>query len=81
MHEVEQRDEEQLMRASVGDKIIVRGNEMGTPDRTALVLAIEGPDGGPPYRVRWESDEHESVYVPGSDAIVEHLPVRSADQA
>jgi hypothetical protein len=65
----------------VGDKIIVRGAELGTPDRVALVLAVEGADGAPPYRVRWESDEHETVFVPGSDAVVEHLPARVADQA
>ena len=31
-------------------------------------------------RWRWDEDEHESVFVPGSDAVVEHLPaVRPAD--
>ena len=62
------------MRAAVGDKIIVRGGHIGTPDREAVVLAVEGPDGGPPYRVRWGEDQHESLFVPGSDAVVEHLP-------
>jgi hypothetical protein len=62
------------MRATIGDRIIVRSGHIGTPDRAAVVLAVEGPDGGPPYRVRWDEDEHESLFVPGSDAVVEHLP-------
>lgn len=68
------------MRAAVGDRIIVRGTHMGTPDRSAIVLGVEGAEGAPPYRVRWDEDEHESVYVPGADAVVEHLPaVRPPD--
>ena len=62
------------MRAAIGDRIVVRGIHIGLPDRGAIVLAVEGPDGGPPYRVRWDDDRHESLFVPGSDAVVEHLP-------
>jgi uncharacterized protein DUF1918 len=62
------------MRAAIGDKIIVRSHQIGVPPRTAHVLAVEGPDGGPPYRVRWDEDEHESLFVPGPDALVEHYP-------
>jgi hypothetical protein len=70
------------MRANVGDRISVRGTHAGTPGRSAVVLAVEGIDGAPPYRVRWDEDEHESVFVPGSDAVVEHLPAtRPADPA
>ena len=70
------------MRANVGDRISVRGSHAGIANRSAVVLAVQGPDGAPPYRVRWDEDEHESVFVPGSDAVVEHLPaVRPADPA
>jgi hypothetical protein len=62
------------MRAAVGDRITVFGTRHGEPDRSCLVLAVEGADGGPPYRVRWDADEHESLFVPGADAVVEHLP-------
>ena len=62
------------MRAVIGDRIIVRGMHIGQPERGALVLAVEGPDGAPPYRVRWDEDQHESLFVPGPDALVEHLP-------
>ena len=63
------------MRAAVGDKIVVRGHRVGQRDREAVVLAVEGADGGPPYLVRWNDDETEGVYFPGADAVVEHYPV------
>ncbi len=61
------------MRAAIGDRLVVRGHHVGDVDRDAVVLAVEGKDGGPPYRVRW-SDGHEGLFFPGPDTIVEHLP-------
>ncbi|HET6950866.1 MAG TPA: DUF1918 domain-containing protein [Acidimicrobiales bacterium] len=66
------------MRASVGDKIVVRGHHVGEPDRDAVVLAVEGADGGPPYLVRWSEDGHEGLYFPGSDATVVHYPASTS---
>ena len=63
------------MRASVGDRIVVRGHHVGEHDREAVILAVEGPDGGPPYRVRWSDNGHEGVCFPGADAVVEHHPI------
>ncbi len=63
------------MRAAIGDKIVVRGHRVGEADRDAVILDVEGPDGGPPYRVRWSDDGHEGVFFPGEDASVEHYPV------
>ena len=63
------------MRAAVGDKIVVRGHRVGESDRDAVILAVEGTDGAPPYRVRWSDDGHEGMFFPGDDAVVEHLPV------
>lgn len=63
------------MRAAIGEKIVVRGHRVGEADRDAVILAVEGADGGPPYRVRWSDDGHEGVFFPGEDAIVEHYPV------
>lgn len=60
------------MEAAVGDKIVVRSHHTGQPVREAIVLVVEGQEGGPPYRVRWTDDGHEGLYFPGSDAIVEH---------
>jgi len=63
------------MKATIGDKIVVRGHHVGDQDREAVILDVEGSDGGPPYRVRWSDDGHEGVFFPGPDADVEHLPV------
>lgn len=63
------------MKASIGDKIVVSGHRIGEPPREAEILAVEGKNGGPPYLVRWQNDGHEGLFVPGSDALVEHFPV------
>ena len=42
------------MEAHVGDKIIVRSTHQGEAERTGEVIGCHEPDGGPPYRVRWE---------------------------
>ncbi len=60
------------MRARVGDRIVIKGHRLGEPDRDCEVLEAQGPDGGPPFRVRWEDDGHESLFFPGSDAFVQH---------
>ena len=52
------------MRASVGDEITVPGLHVGDPARVGTVEEVRGPDGSPPYVVRW-SDGHEAVFVPG----------------
>jgi hypothetical protein len=59
------------MHAVVGDRIVVHGRHVGDPDRSGLILAVEGRDGAPPYQVRWD-DGHEGVFFPSSDAAVEH---------
>jgi hypothetical protein len=59
------------MRAEVGDVLHVRGRTVGTRERTAEVLEVRGPDGAPPYWVRF-SDGHESLVFPGADCVVEH---------
>lgn len=60
------------MRASVGDRIVVRGHHVGDPTAEGEVIAVEGHDGEPPYLVRWASDGHEGLFFPGSDAEVKH---------
>ncbi len=58
------------MKAKVGDKIVIEGHHLGEPRREAVVLDVRGPDGEPPYVVRWEDDGHEGLFFPGSDASV-----------
>lgn len=60
------------MKASPGDRIIIKGHYVGDHDRDCLVLDVRGPDGGPPYLVRWDDDGHEALFFPGSDAEVDN---------
>ncbi len=59
------------MEAKVGDRLIIRGHHIGDPERDAEILEVRGPGGSPPYVVRWENDGHESLFFPGSDAVIE----------
>lgn len=61
------------MRVAVGDRIIIKGHHVGEPDRDGEVIEVRGTDGGPPYRVRWGDNGHESLFFPGSDASVQHF--------
>jgi hypothetical protein len=61
------------MRASVGDRIVIRGHRVGEPERDCKVLEVKGEDGGPPYLVRWADTGHETLIYPGADAEVQHV--------
>lgn len=58
------------MYAESGDRIIVKGHHVGEPSRDCRVIAVRGPDGQPPYVVRWEDSDHDTLYYPGPDATV-----------
>jgi hypothetical protein len=58
------------MKAKVGDRIVVWGRSVTTPDRECEVLEARGADGGPPFLVRWLESGHEALFFPGSDASV-----------
>lgn len=58
------------MRASVGDRLHVHGHTVGERDRTGEIIEVKGPDGAPPYLVRFD-DGHEGLVFPGPDAVVE----------
>jgi Domain of unknown function (DUF1876)/Domain of unknown function (DUF1918) len=63
--------EEHVMRASAGDRIILAGALVDQPTRSGEVLET-GPDGGPPYVVRWE-DGHTSSMFPGPGVLLKVL--------
>jgi len=65
---------EMAMQAAKGDRLVVRSHHVGERDRAGLILAVEGDEGGPPYLVQWDHDGHQSLFFPGSDALVEHHP-------
>ena len=58
------------MIAHAGDRIVVRANREGAPDRDGEILEVRGPDGTAPYAVRWSSDGHTGLFFPSSDAYI-----------
>ena len=65
------------MQARVGDRLRVHGRTVGHADHTVEIVEVRGPDGGPPFVVRY-ADGHTAVVFPGADAVVEHRPDSSA---
>jgi len=58
------------MKAAQGDRITVLGKTVGSHDRHGEIIEVRGPDGAPPYQVRFD-DGHESVLFPGGDFVVD----------
>jgi Domain of unknown function (DUF1918) len=61
------------LRATVGDRLVIRPQHLGEPERDAEILEVIGRHGAPPYKVRWVDDNRETVLFPGADAFVEHF--------
>ena len=59
------------MEAKVGDRLVVESNRVGQARKVGEVLEVRGPNGEPPYLVRW-TDGHEGLMFPGPDAHVDH---------
>jgi len=60
------------MQACAGDRIIVRATHVGEPSRDGEVLEVRGPDGTPPWVIRWSDNGHEGLYFPSPDTVVHH---------
>ncbi len=58
------------MRASIGDQLCVHSRTVGRPDRLGDVVEVRGPDGQPPYLVRFD-DGRERLVFPGPDCEVQ----------
>lgn len=61
------------MRARVGDRLVIKGHRIHEPDRDAEILEVRGPNGEPPYRIRWSDSGRDTLLFPGSDALIEQL--------
>lgn len=48
------------MQAQVGDELTVKGRYQGDEEQHGEIIQVDGPDGTPPYLVRWQ-DGHESL--------------------
>ena len=53
------------MHAVVGDRLHVRGNAVGHPDRTGEIVEVRDSGGAPPYLVRFD-DGRTCLILPGS---------------
>jgi hypothetical protein len=58
------------MQASAGERILIRGKSVDSPDRHGEIVEVRGADGAPPYLVRFD-DGHETLVYPGVDCVVE----------
>ena len=56
------------MRADIGDWLVVQGSERS--EHRGMITEVHGPDGSPPYMVRWLETDHEALVFPGPDAII-----------
>ncbi|HEU5271490.1 MAG TPA: DUF1918 domain-containing protein [Jatrophihabitans sp.] len=60
------------MKAMVGDRLVVTSRHVDEARRIGEILEVHGPDGTPPYVVRWQGHADTAVVVPGADAHIEH---------
>lgn len=60
-----------LLTAEVGDTLVIDGEAIAGVPRSGEITAVGGPDGSPPYHVRWLAGDYESVIVPGPGARVD----------
>ena len=67
------------MQARPGDHLVIEQKKIGVePRRGEIVEVLPGPGESQHYRVRWDKDEHESIYFPAPGARVEASPKRSS---
>jgi uncharacterized protein DUF1918 len=65
--------------AKRGDLVVVAGHHVGERGRTGEILELLGDVVHRRYRVRWD-DGHESIFHPGSDAVIEHRARRHKER-
>ncbi len=61
------------MRATVGDRLIVKATHIDQPNRDGEIIEVHGKAGAPPYVVRWSDTGHEALVFPGPDAEIHHF--------
>lgn len=60
------------MQATVGDRLLVHGRNVGLASKHGEIIEVRGVDGTPPYVVRF-ADGHEALVFPGPDCVVERV--------
>lgn len=59
---------------------MISGHRVGEPERIGEILELLGEPGHQRFRVRWD-DGRETLFYPGSDAIVRHSSRRVSTKA
>lgn len=59
-----------VMRARVGDLLVVPGNQT----RTGLVVGVVGQNGAPPYVIKWLTDGHIAMVTPDQYSRIVQAP-------
>jgi len=67
-----------LMKAKVGDWLVIKDTTIDQPDQLGLISEVHSPDGSPPYVVRWLENDHVATVFPGTDAVVVTAPEQEA---
>lgn len=60
------------MKAVVGDRLVVLSRHVDEGNRVGEIVEVHGPDGAPPYVVRWQGHTETATVIPGPDAHLEH---------
>ena len=60
-----------MMRACVGDWLIVEGIQVGDSRRRGQIVEVQGPNGGPPYLIHWLETGRTTLFIPGADIHIE----------
>lgn len=58
------------MKAHPGDRLVVMSRHVDDAVEQGVIIEVHGVDGDPPFLVRWEGNEHDSLVYPGPDARV-----------
>lgn len=58
------------MRASPGDRLLVRERGAGEGDREAMIIQVGSAHGGPPYLVRWHDGSQNVFYPASADTLI-----------
>ncbi len=61
------------LRAHVGDQLVILSKALDRPVRDGEIVETHGPDGSPPFVVRWADDGRTTLVFPGPDARVHTL--------
>jgi len=61
----------ELMKAKLGDRLVLESARPGSPRRVAVITDLPRHDGRPPYWVKWLDNEREGLYYPGPDCRIE----------